>query len=252
MIQDYPTLISLAVISANPGISQSGGVGELVARAGPVVKFVLLLLFLLSVATWAIIFFKYLQLKLARNRSQTFSRIFWEKKRLEVIMEETLKLSGCPLRALFQSGFSELTKVQKTKSRHPEAEAETGQTPPEGGGIENVERALRRAFTSETSRLESYLTYLATTASAAPFIGLFGTVWGIMDTFQEIGRAGSASLAVVAPGISEALIATAFGLAAAIPAVMAYNYFVNQVRNLGNQMEGFTQDFLNICQRHFI
>jgi biopolymer transport protein TolQ len=252
LIQDYPTLISLAVISANPGISPTGGVGELVARAGPVVKFVLLLLFLLSVATWTIIFFKYLQLRLARTRSQTFSRIFWEKKQLEVIMEETQKLSGCPLRALFQSGFSELTKVQKTRSRRPEAEAETGLAAPEGGGIENVERSLRRAFTSETSRLESYLTFLATTASAAPFIGLFGTVWGIMDTFQGIGRSGSASLAVVAPGISEALIATAFGLAAAIPAVLAYNYFVNQVRNLSNQMEGFTQDFLNICQRHFI
>lgn len=252
MAQNYPTLISLIISSAISGVSQPGGVGELVVRAGPVVKFVLLFLFVLSVATWAIILFKYLQLRLARTRSQTFSRIFWEKKRLELIMEETQNLSGCPLRALFQSGFSELTKVQKTKSRRPEAESEAGFSASEGGGIENIERALRRALTSETSRLESYLTFLATTASAAPFIGLFGTVWGIMDTFQGIGRAGSASLAVVAPGISEALIATAFGLAAAIPAVLAYNFFVNQLRNLSNQMEGFSQDFLNICQRHFI
>jgi biopolymer transport protein TolQ len=215
------------------------------------VKLVLLLLFALSIATWGIILFKYLQLRIARNRSLEFLDIFWERKRLEAILEETEHLGGSSLLSLFKSGYQELMKIKRGKGSHPSPE-EDRESAPETVGIENLDRALRRASTTEISRLESYLNFLATTASAAPFIGLFGTVWGIMNTFQGIGRAGSASLAVVAPGISEALIATAFGLAAAIPAVMAYNYFANQVRTVSNLMEGFTQDFLNICQRHFI
>ncbi len=114
---------------------------------------------------------------------------------------------------------------------------------------ESVGRALRRATTQETLRLEKYLTFLATTGSTAPFIGLFGTVWGIMGAFHGIGQTGSASLAVVAPGISEALIATAIGLAAAIPAVMGYNHFLNKVNVLIGEMDNFSQEFLNIVER---
>jgi biopolymer transport protein TolQ len=119
----------------------------------------------------------------------------------------------------------------------------------EGASAENVSRALRRAMTQETHRLEKYLTFLATTGSTAPFIGLFGTVWGIMDSFHGIGKTGSASLAVVAPGISEALVATAIGLVAAIPAVVAYNHFLNKVNVLIGEMDNFSQEFLNIVQR---
>ena len=118
------------------------------------------------------------------------------------------------------------------------------------GSIESVERSLRRASETEIARLESLLIILATTASAAPFIGLFGTVWGIMESFRQIGATGTANLAVVAPGISEALIATATGLAAAIPAVVAYNYFNNSIRMLATEMEGFTAEFLNIVSSH--
>jgi biopolymer transport protein TolQ len=121
--------------------------------------------------------------------------------------------------------------------------------PGEFRAADNVARALRRATTQETQRLERYLTFLATTGSTAPFIGLFGTVWGIMDSFRGIGLTGSASLAVVAPGISEALVATAIGLVAAIPAVMGYNHFVNKVNVLTGEMDNFSQEFLNIVQR---
>ena len=122
----------------------------------------------------------------------------------------------------------------------------------EVGGIDNISRALRRATTSEITRLEKYTTFLATTGSTAPFIGLFGTVWGIMTAFKGIGETGSASLAVVAPGIAEALISTAIGLAAAIPAVMAYNYFVRRIRVLESEMESFSYDYLNIVRRNFL
>ena len=117
-------------------------------------------------------------------------------------------------------------------------------------GIEAVKRSLKRAQDTETARLQSFLIFLATVASAAPFIGLFGTVWGIMESFRDIGITGTANLAVVAPGISEALIATASGLAAAIPAVVAYNYFNNTIRVLHTEMESFSSEFLNIVAHH--
>jgi biopolymer transport protein TolQ len=119
------------------------------------------------------------------------------------------------------------------------------------GGIDNIARALRRATNSEITRLEKYLTFLATTGSTAPFIGLFGTVWGIMTSFKGIGETGSASLAVVAPGIAEALIATAIGLVAAIPAVIGYNHFQYKIRVLIGEMDNFSTEYLNVVQRTF-
>jgi biopolymer transport protein TolQ len=119
------------------------------------------------------------------------------------------------------------------------------------GGIDNIARSLRRATTSEITRLEKYLTFLATTGATAPFIGLFGTVWGIMSAFKKIGESGSASLSVVAPGIAEALIATAIGLVAAIPAVMGYNHFQHKIKVLISEMDSFSTEFLNIVQRNF-
>jgi biopolymer transport protein TolQ len=142
----------------------------------------------------------------------------------------------------FRAGYIELARLKKTSG-----EDQTML----GGGIENVERALRRAQNSESTALLALTPFLATVGSTSPFIGLFGTVWGVMKAFNDIGRMGSANLATVAPGISEALIATAVGLLAAIPAVIAYNYFLSSIKNLESEMDSFSSDFLNIVKRHF-
>ncbi len=216
---------------------------ELVLNAGPVVQLVMLVLVYLSVMSWAIIFYKMRVIRRATRDSERFLEFFWAKKRFDVIGQGLKDYPHSPLTVLFREGFHELLK---------------GRQRPEGGGgeistdlgrVENVARALRRATTSEIQRLEKFLTFLASTGSAAPFIGLFGTVWGIMGSFMGIGETGSASLAVVAPGISEALLATAIGLVAAIPAVIGYNHFINKVNILTGEMDNFSQEFLNIVER---
>jgi biopolymer transport protein TolQ len=153
---------------------------------------------------------------------------------------------------VFDAGYRELTRLLKGSGGTSKSSQES--SPPEikAGGLENVGRALRKAQTQVITELESALTFLATTGSTAPFIGLFGTVWGIMGAFRNIGATGSANLATVAPGIAEALIATAVGLFAAIPAVVAYNYFLNWVKVLASEMENFSSDFLNIIERHLM
>lgn len=216
---------------------------ELILGAGPVVKLVLLVLAYFSVVSWAIIFLKFRVVRRAIIDSEKFLDFFWAKKRFDLIGQGLKDFSQSPLTVLFREAYQELLRGQRAGT-----EATAGPTA-ELGRSANVARALRRATTSETQRLEKYLTFLATTGSTAPFIGLFGTVWGIMDSFHGIGKTGSASLAVVAPGISEALIATAIGLVAAIPAVMAYNHFVNKVNVLTGEMDNFCQEFLNIVQR---
>ena len=163
-------------------------------------------------------------------------------------------MGKCPLAEVFRAGYIELSKLSKTtqdSGRKPNPDDITSMST-ELGGIDNVSRALRQAVISETTKLEKTLPFLATTGNTSPFIGLFGTVWGIMNAFKGIGVKGSASLAVVAPGISEALIATAAGLAAAIPAVVAYNYYLNRVRILVSDMDNFSSEFLNIVERHFL
>jgi len=218
---------------------------ELILNAGPVVKLVLLILAYFSVVSWAIILFKLRMVHRATRDSNRFIEFFWAKKRFDLIGQGLKEFPDSPLVVLFREGYQELIKVQGGH-RH---EGEGGVVTTDLGGTGNVARALRRATTLEIQRLERYLTFLATTGSTAPFIGLFGTVWGIMDSFIGIGRTGSASLAVVAPGISEALIATALGLVAAIPAVVAYNHFINKVNILSGEMDNFSQEFLNIVER---
>ena len=214
---------------------------DLILGAGPVVKLVLAILVYFSVVSWAIIFYKFLVIQRAAKASTQFVAFFWATKRLDLIAQDVNNYDHSPLAALFREGYQELLRSQKSADGD------------EGGGefrvADNVGRALRRATTLETQRLERYLTFLATTGSAAPFIGLFGTVWGIMDSFRSIGATGSASLAVVAPGISEALVATAIGLVAAIPAVIGYNHFVNKVNIITGEMDNFSQEFINIVQR---
>jgi len=217
---------------------------ELVLNAGPVVKLVMAVLVYFSVVSWAIIFYKLLVIHRATRDSLRFLDFFWAKKRFDTISLGLKDYAHSPLTVLFRDGYQELAKGQRKREGDDEHPLSA-----DLGGSGNVARALRRATTQEMHRLEKYLTFLATTGSTAPFIGLFGTVWGIMDSFHGIGKTGSASLAVVAPGISEALIATALGLAAAIPAVVAYNHFLNKVNVLTGEMDNFSQEFLNIVER---
>ncbi len=217
------------------------------AGTGLVVKLVLFILLYFSVVSWAIIFFKLLQVHRANNESNRFLDFFWKTKKFESIHPQLDRFPNSPLTVLFSEGYSELKKLME----QGEAKISSDGISTDLGGIDNIARALRRATTSEITRLEKYLTFLATTGSTAPFIGLFGTVWGIMTAFKGIGETGSASLAVVAPGIAEALIATAIGLVAAIPAVMGYNHFQNKIKVLIGEMDNFSTEFLNIVQRTF-
>jgi biopolymer transport protein TolQ len=219
---------------------------EIIRHSGPVGIFVLLLLLLSSVASWAIIGLKYFHLRQAQQQSIQFLDIFWQSKRLDAIYQAAEKLSVSPISQVFRAGYIELSKLTSAGSPEDRAEAR-----PDLGGIENVERALRRASVAEVTYLESKVPFLATTGSTAPFVGLFGTVWGIMGAFQDIYLQGNANLATVAKPISEALIATAVGLLAAIPAVVGYNLFLSKIKVLESEMESFSSDFLNIVKRHF-
>ncbi len=217
----------------------------IILGAGIIVKLVLLLLLSFSVISWTIILFKFFQVQRAKSESERFMDFFWKSKRFDVIAAQVDRFANSPLSVLFKEGVSELKKVVENDGINTGTALST-----DLGGVENVSRALRRATNTEITRLEKYLTFLATTGSTSPFIGLFGTVWGIMTAFEGIGKTGSASLAVVAPGIAEALIATAIGLVAAIPAVMAYNHFQHKIRVLINEMDSFSSEFLNIVQRN--
>jgi biopolymer transport protein TolQ len=218
---------------------------SLFAGTGLVVKIVLFILLYFSVVSWAIIFYKMLQVHKANSESDRFLDFFWKTKRFEAINGQLDRFANSPLVTLFNEGYSELKKVMGGT----EEKTTPGEVSTDLGGIENVARALRRATTSEITRLEKYTTFLATTGATAPFIGLFGTVWGIMNAFKGIGETGVASLAVVAPGIAEALIATAIGLVAAIPAVMGYNHIQNKIKVLIAEMDNFSTELLNIIQR---
>ena len=227
--------------------SPQHGVLDLVRGSGPVVQFILYLLILFSVASWGIIAYKFRQLRRAKRESEKFIDVFWERRNLSSIHEASRDLKACPVAQVFRSGYEELVRVSRTKKENPSGEGMTTEL----GGVENVSRAMKRATSVEITKLEKYLTFLATTASAAPFIGLFGTVWGIMNAFRGLSVTHSSGIQAVAPGIAEALIATAVGLAAAIPALMAYNYFVQQIKVLAAEMDNFSHEFLNIAERHF-
>lgn len=214
---------------------------SLITDAGPVAKLVLLFLLGASVFCWTIIFTKWRTLKRACHENAEFLNTFWQCKTIDEVLDRSDRYHGSPVAAVFKSGVKEYKKVSSEELNG----AESGKT-------ENIQRALARATNSEIASLEKHISWLATTASAAPFIGLFGTVWGIMGSFQSIGASGSANLAVVAPGISEALITTATGIAAAIPAVIAYNHFAGQIKRISVDIECFSQDFVNIIQRSFL
>jgi biopolymer transport protein TolQ len=213
------------------------------------VKFVMLLLLAFSLGSWTIIIMKYRTFKKAQEESAFFVDIFWKSKNLADAYKTAQETTASPEAAIFTLGFNELQKLGRSRAAKQMGE-ETLEM--QLAGMDNLKRTLRKAEDKEIIRLSRSLSFLATTGSATPFIGLFGTVWGIMASFQEIGLRGSASLAVVAPGISEALVATAAGLAVAIPAVVFYNYYINELTNIENDMQGFSADFLNLVERDFL
>lgn len=233
------------------GQSAAGGLTawQLVLQAGLMVKFVLFVLAALSVLCWATIAFKYAQLRKARAEGKLFLKAFWAGESLDKVAASTRRLSATPLAEVFRAGLAELEQVRKGRKRDEETIADLSRA---DMGIENVERALHQAATTELNRLTRFLSFLATTGSTAPFIGLFGTVWGIMNSFQRIGAMKGAGFEVVGAGISEALIATAAGLAAAIPAVVAYNYFLSGIKAIQSEMDNFQAEFINIIERHYL
>ncbi len=228
--------------------SLNSSVVELVLNAGPVAKLVLFILLIFSIVCWALAVEKWWQFRKIRQESIRFLKVFREGRRFSGVYSAAKKHRESPLAQVYIAGCQEAGGAFGGPDMidHALDDAEDG-IPPER--VDAVNRAMRRAAAGEISRMERYLPFLATTASAAPFIGLFGTVWGVMSAFHGIGQQGSASLAVVAPGISEALIATAAGLGAAIPAVVAYNYFVNKVKHWATEMEGFALDLVNLFAR---
>ncbi|KAB2902505.1 MAG: Tol-Pal system subunit TolQ [Kofleriaceae bacterium] len=189
-----------------------------------------------------IIIYKTLYLNRAKKESDMFNESFWRSRDIEQIYKHAQALRNSPISQMFLAGYTELAKLASDERLKGDRE----------GNLENIGRALRKAQTVETTKLEQLTPFLATTGSAAPFIGLFGTVIGIMIAFQKIAKEGNASIDTVGQPIAEALFATAIGLVAAIPAVMAYNYFVRRIRVLRSEMETFEQDYLNIIKRHFL
>ncbi len=213
----------------------------LFTEADLVVQLVLFGLLGMSIACWGIIVNKAMQLSRASRESAAFLDLFWKAKRLDQVYEQSGRFPRSPVAAVFRAGYDELEHLTRGG----------GESAMDLGLTENIERALRRAYGVQQQQLESLTTFLATTGSTAPFIGLFGTVWGILRAFQRIGATGSATIQTVGPDIAHALVATAVGLLAAIPAVMAYNYFVSRVRGLSGEMDAFASDFLNIVKRHY-
>lgn len=233
-------------------LAQSGafsGVGDLIAASSWTIRFVLILLVVFSLVSWAIIIYKGAALHRAHSESETFLDVFRKSNKFSEVNAVCVQLKSSPLVGVFQAGYLELNQ-QVRGAAGPSKEA-AGGPKPTVRSMESLARSLARAATAEVTRLERRLSFLATTASVTPFVGLFGTVWGIMNAFADIGRMGSANLAVVAPGISEALITTATGLAAAIPAAVFYNLFQSRVRVLSAMLDDFALEFLNIVERNF-
>ncbi len=219
---------------------------DMISGSGPVVQSVLFLLIIISILSWAVVLYKARQIRSARKGSARFIDLFWQTRNLTEISKACSEMSENPVAEVFKAGYQELVRLRNKKRAQPEAL--TTELP----GVANVERAMRRAASLQQTRLEKLLTFLATVASSTPFIGLFGTVWGIMNSFMGLSTKGSSTLQAVAPGISEALVATAMGLAAAIPALVAYNHFARQARVMAIEMENFASEFLNIAERHFL
>lgn len=224
-------------------LPQSGGIflqlsiWELIKGSGPLPQAIMALLLLFSILSWAVIFSKWRVFGQARLANRQFLRAFRKAGGMEAVAMASEQFRTSPLVSVFDFGYSEIDRQLKTR-----------------GGVSNklaLERNLQLGISEEVAKLERNVNVLATTATVSPFIGLLGTVWGIIDAFQGLGNAGSASLRAVAPGISEALITTALGLVAAIPAAIAYNWFSGNIKEFGARMEDFALEFMNLAERNY-
>jgi biopolymer transport protein TolQ len=236
----WSNLAIASVVSGSQSVPLTGSDWDVLAAilaAGPVVKGVMLILLLFSIVSWAIIIAKFRQLTRARRENAAFFQLFWAAPGLAAARQATEHLASSPAARLFRETLA-LGPHPASPAGNPPQEPAFASQPSEN----TIHRVLRRSLAEQGERLSRSLSFLATCGNTAPFIGLFGTVWGIMTAFHDISLKGSASLATVAPGIAEALIATAAGLAAAIPAVMAYNYFLGQVRRLEVEQSDFAAD----------
>jgi len=215
-------------------------------QGGWVVFICLLILVSMSVVTWAVIIAKYFYLLRIGRTGEHFVKSFWDSRSLNDLNGRLADHPYSPVREVFRSGYAELVRGSQLRDLVTSADLAVH------AALDNMNRSLGKAKAMERRRMERFMSILSISASACPFIGLFGTVWGIMGSFEGIARSGSASLAAVAPGISEALISTAFGLAAAIPAVVGYNLFAAKMRHLMATIDGFSADFLNIVERYLV
>jgi biopolymer transport protein TolQ len=241
----FATAQGASVASTSPF---GGGMSGYLSHVGPVAAAVLVVLCIFSLISWAVIIYKGISLRRAHAQSDTFLQVFRKSNKFSEVNSLCVQLKASPLVGVFQAGYFEVNQQVRGGSQ---GSSSASANRPTVRSLDSLSRALVRAATVESTRLERRVSFLATTATVTPFIGLFGTVWGIMTAFGDIGRMGSASLVVVAPGISEALITTAMGLAAAIPAAVFYNFYNSRIRVLSSMVDDFALEFLNIVERHF-
>ncbi len=221
-------------------------VWALILHASIVVQIVLGLLMLLSLMSWAVIFNKWRLYRKSRHKSDEFASAFWSGKDMDSVLAAIpQRYPDSPLPNIFQAGYREFIRHRQHETRAQAPNKVTASSK-----LDGIRRALDAALSRELERLSRHLAFLATVGSTSPFIGLFGTVWGIMNAFQNIALTRNTSLAAVAPGIAEALVATAFGLVAAIPAVVAYNKFTADLKRMAATMEQFSSEFLNIISKY--
>jgi biopolymer transport protein TolQ len=242
------SIIPVSLFLAQVDSASRINIFELFIRSGPMAWFVASVLIGLSLASWAVMIARYLQFQRASSQTGSFLAVFRKSQRFSEVASQADRLQASPLVSLFRSGYIEIdAQVKAYNQDHPE-----DQKAYKIKSLTGLERSLNRAANVEVALLSRGTGLLATTAAASPFIGLFGTVWGIMVAFQDIGASGSTSLVAVAPGIAEALVNTALGLGAAIPALMGYNYFAHRIRDFRTQMTDFTLEFLNLAERNFL
>lgn len=244
------SILALQVQDVAP-LAGSGGIIKILSETGPLNQAVLAILFTFSIVSWAIIFYKTVSYGRVERQTRTFIEVFRRSQKFSEVQAICPSLPQSPLVGVFQAGYAELNAQFRSASSSTPSSPAAAPARPILKSLDAVDRALIRAATTEVNKLERRLTFLATTASVTPFIGLFGTVVGITIAFQRIGLTGSTNLAVVGPGISEALIATAAGLFAAIPAVIFYNHFIHRVKDFSATMDDFALEFLNIAERNF-
>ena len=238
---DPVTQVFLAVVSEAAPAAHNLSMLALITEADIIVQLVLFILLGMSVGCWVIIVNKIRLLQHAADRTEAFTQFFYNARNIREAYDSINQFKGSPLADIFLRGFTDNEKLRKIGTENAIL-----------GSADYIERSLRRVVADKRTELERFTIFLATTGSTAPFIGLFGTVWGILRAFQKIGATGQASIQTVGPDIAHALIATAVGLAAAIPAVIGFNFINRKIRVLANEMENFSADFINIIKRSYL